>query len=858
MYIEYMNYNTFYVTISKTSFLTKACLTFFTILIFYVSVNGQFVHPGIQHKKSDLERAKYGIKVGMEPWASSFANLKADALSTYDYVVRGNPSITYISRGAAVNKNEYESDMNAAYLNALMYWLTDDKRHADKAIEILNTWSNLTSVGGIPLDVGLYAAPMVNAAELIKHSNAGWAEEDIQKFSDMLVYPGYSNTTIPQVDIDADNHTFYWGIYNGDPSRAGNQELAAYKAMIAIGIFLDNELIYDRALRYVSGQTHRPDDLPYESGPKIPTSIISENPYQIAFNYVQEFTIPDYGYDGVITNYILDIGQCLESSRDQVHALYGVSLTAQIAEVAWNQGYDLYSIAENRILKGLEYGAKYNMSFLQSYPDQPEPWEPTVESGEFQQVIRRTARRQALQICPVYENNVDRLSRGVNINRPYWEMPLSHYKDRMNLPESDYLWTQRTRNYNIATSGKYEVRSASSTDSPGWGALTFGRVEGCAGDPISGFDSKGLPIYAMNVLPMTIEAENFDFFTTIGEDFTYNDTNNNNIGGAYRTDENVDIETDSDGGYNVGWIRAGEYLTYTVYVPETGLYNIAARVGSTISTGKIRVEFAGIDKTGDVSVANTGGAKVWQNMNIADEVILTKGVQPMRIYFAEGGYKLNSISIDKAGICRLDVFTDEQINAEDYCIGSGGGIRNAIAGGQYIASVQSGNYFNYGLFDFNTTKVNAFEVAYGKSSIKDTQIEIRLDSSTGTLISRVDASQSTGGSQNWTAKTADISQVFGTHEVFIVFTGQEGVSLANFVWFRLFMSEEFGCPTKLDLTGTAGNEVIVDYSAHSVISSNQDIHSGATVNYSANEIILDTEFTVEFGAVFAISIEGCE
>lgn len=391
---------------------------------------------------------KAQIAAEMEPWASSFKDLSADPFSSYTYSVQGNPSMTEVRRGG-INADAYEKVMTAAYQNALMWWMTDDQRHADKAIEILNTWSNLTSVPGIPLDVGLYVSPMVNAAELIKHSNAGWEEVDMKRFSDMLVYPGYSNTTIPQADIAIDNHTFYWGIYNGDPKRAGNQELAAYKAMMSIGIFLDNEIIYDRALRYVSGQKHRPDDLPYESDPKIPTTIISNNVYRISYNWTQQFTIEDYGYDGVITNYIYDNGQNQESSRDQTHAMFGVSLTSQIAEMAWNQGDDLYSIRDNRILTGLEYHLRYNLSYENSYPDQTEPWEPTVESGEFYENMSRTARNKSLKISPTHDSDLTRILRGVNITRPYWEMPLNHYKNRTNMDPEAYKWLQRARDLNI-------------------------------------------------------------------------------------------------------------------------------------------------------------------------------------------------------------------------------------------------------------------------------------------------------------------------------------------------------------------------------------------------------------------------
>ncbi|CAN0516453.1 unnamed protein product, partial [Laminaria digitata] len=39
---------------------------------------------------------------------------------------------------------------------------------------------------------------------------------------------------------------------------------------------------------------------------------------------------------------------------------------------------------------------------------------------------------------------------------------------------------------------------------------------------------------------------------------------------AFRTDEDVDIQKERDGGFSIGWITAGEYLRYTVDVEEDG------------------------------------------------------------------------------------------------------------------------------------------------------------------------------------------------------------------------------------------------------------------------------------------------
>lgn len=41
----------------------------------------------------------------------------------------------------------------------------------------------------------------------------------------------------------------------------------------------------------------------------------------------------------------------------------GLEFLANTCETAWIQGVDLYSAADNRLLQGFEYTAKYNLGF---------------------------------------------------------------------------------------------------------------------------------------------------------------------------------------------------------------------------------------------------------------------------------------------------------------------------------------------------------------------------------------------------------------------------------------------------------------------------------------------------------------
>jgi len=87
-------------------------------------------------------------------------------------------------------------------------------------------------------------------------------------------------------------------------------------------------------------------------------------------------------------------------------------------------------------------------------------------------------------------------------------------------------------------------------------------------------------------IPGTIEAEDFDIG---GEGLTYHDTETDNIPGAYRPYESVDIEARTDG-YQISYISSGEWLEYTVNVEQSGDYLLSVFVASLDGGGKLKVK----------------------------------------------------------------------------------------------------------------------------------------------------------------------------------------------------------------------------------------------------------------------------
>lgn len=397
------------------------------------------------------------VDAQMDPWYASYQLMAADPKASYSYLVQGNTTLTEVGRDSGVNYGKWNSDSRAAYYNAIMWYVTGDSRYADKAVEIFNAWKNLTSVtsGGTDALSGGVGYIMIEAAEIIKNTYSGWAISDINAFKAMLVYPGYSTTTVP-----SGNKTFYWMAYQGDAGRHGNQGLSGWRTVMAMGIFMDNQIMYDRALRYIKGLPHRLDDFPYASGPNSKTSLISSTEYVDTYNFTKGSTIPDYGFNDTMMNYIYENGQCQESTRDQQHTIFGIGLLNSMSEMAWNQGENLYAFGNDRLLKGLEYNMRYNVSYIQSYPDQPNHWIPTVASGEFIQGLDRTARWYSKAITPY-------LIGDFSTGRPVFEMPIAHYSGRGFKTQADVKWITRARDLTISLAG-YE-KEGFSNDAIGWG-----------------------------------------------------------------------------------------------------------------------------------------------------------------------------------------------------------------------------------------------------------------------------------------------------------------------------------------------------------------------------------------------------
>ncbi|PJJ54915.1 carbohydrate-binding protein [Hymenobacter chitinivorans] len=114
----------------------------------------------------------------------------------------------------------------------------------------------------------------------------------------------------------------------------------------------------------------------------------------------------------------------------------------------------------------------------------------------------------------------------------------------------------------------------------------------------------------------------------------------------------AETTTDVDGGQNMGYVDAGDYLVWNgINVPTTGSYLIEYRVASP-SGGTISSDLnAGALQFGNSAIPATGGWQTWTT--VLKTVTINAGTYNFGIYAQTGGWNLNWVRITKTGAARL-------------------------------------------------------------------------------------------------------------------------------------------------------------------------------------------------------------
>ncbi|MEU2777719.1 alginate lyase family protein [Streptomyces sp. NPDC007162] len=347
-----------------------------------------FTHPGILHTADDLARMRSAVQGRQSPGYDGYLALAAHARSQASYTVQNTGQITSWGRGPANFQNQAVADSAAAYQNALLWAVTGDRAHADKARDILDAWSaSITTVTGAdgPLGAGLQGFKFANAAELLRHTGYdGWTDA------------GIARCTASFLDV------WYPAVSGYSLYANGNWDLTALQTILAIGVFCEERTLFEDALRYAAAGA---------------------------------------GNGSVRHRVVTDAGQGQESGRDQGHEQLAVGLMGDAAQVAWNQGVDLWGHDGNRILANAEYAARYNLG-------QDVPFTPDLDrTGKY------------------LKTTVSAVSRGTL--PPVYEMYYAHYAGVRGLDAPS------TRAAVFRGTGGTRVVEGGNDDLPGWGTFAY-------------------------------------------------------------------------------------------------------------------------------------------------------------------------------------------------------------------------------------------------------------------------------------------------------------------------------------------------------------------------------------------------
>lgn len=264
----------------------------------------RFVHPGLNQTSQDLDFMKKQVLSGQQPYKDAFERLKA----TTDLAFEIKPS-THVLRGPYGRPNIGGDDLskgaNMAYNCALVWYISGDKAYADKAVGILKAWSEQLwdfDYNDAKLLAAWTGHLLCNAAELLRYTpGSGWQPQHTQTFTHLMMTVYYPLMR------------YYF------PQANGNWDGAIIHSILAIAVFTDNRPLFNQAVDHL---LHGP-------------------------------------VNGSLFKYIYPDGQCQESTRDQAHVQLGLGEFAGAAQLAFTQGVDVFSMADNRLARGYEYTAQF-------------------------------------------------------------------------------------------------------------------------------------------------------------------------------------------------------------------------------------------------------------------------------------------------------------------------------------------------------------------------------------------------------------------------------------------------------------------------------------------------------------------
>lgn len=280
-----------------------------------------FQHPGVSFTLEDLDNIKankdnmdtvygkgYQELVSATTW---FDNNTVNPVPVLDVGPYNSPNI---------GGTEYTRGGSKALYYALRYYLDGDAAYGKKARDVLSGWAGTLKTLGLGNDlklrISIVGTDFVNAAEILKHvynNDPGVAPADKWQEANIAEFDTFLQLMLTKT------YDFY-------PQANGNWDAIIGGFNMAAAVYFEDADLFNDALKQRYLGTYREG------------------------NAVSMGSLPSYIYPS---------GEQQESSRDQPHARMGITGLASQADIAWNQGIDLYGANDNRLLTGTMYNARY-------------------------------------------------------------------------------------------------------------------------------------------------------------------------------------------------------------------------------------------------------------------------------------------------------------------------------------------------------------------------------------------------------------------------------------------------------------------------------------------------------------------
>jgi len=287
-----------------------------------------FVHPGVLVNRAQLDEIKKRVAAGKEPQKTAFEALKASKEAALDYTPHPRATVECGPRSNPdIGCKDEQADSEAAYAQALMWYITGNTAYAQNAVKIMNAWSGTLTGGHTNANAEVQAswtgAVWPRAAEIIRYSYKDWSDADIARFQNML-------TT-----------QFLPSLIHGTCEN-GNKEATMSEAIVNIGVFNDDRAAFDFGIKMWRGRT--PALVYLKSDGPQPVEPVGCGP-------------AIWGNKGLTPEFVEGLEQ--ETARDSQHAAMAFAGMVDVAETARQQGIDLYAEQGKRIMAAMEFQAQF-------------------------------------------------------------------------------------------------------------------------------------------------------------------------------------------------------------------------------------------------------------------------------------------------------------------------------------------------------------------------------------------------------------------------------------------------------------------------------------------------------------------